>query len=151
VKNYPYNDVEACEFDQICRFKKDGYIDKRVAIEKPLKISKDTLGYHGPCWEPLSIYERYFSLTTKQRRHTNEQPTTAAFWVKDYAEVFLKSFIDTHSEIDLYAFMGIMAGMLTPVEGPGSEKDFRNYNKLPGFKEVKNFILSLDRYKKTKQ
>lgn len=60
VKNYPYNNVEACEFDQIRRFKKDGYIDRRVPIEEPLKISKDTLGYHGPSWEPLSIYERYF-------------------------------------------------------------------------------------------
>ena len=147
VKNYPYQNVEACEFDQISRFKKDGFIDKRVPIKQPLKISEDTLGYHGPMWEPLSIYERYFSLTTKQRRHSDETPTTAAFWVKDYAKVYLKRFIDKRSELDLYAFMGIMAGMLASVEGRGAEKDFRKYGKTPGFNQVKKFVQTLNEQK----
>lgn len=85
-----------------------------------------------------------FSLTTKQRRHNTERPTTAAFWVKDYATIFLKRFMETGSEIDLYAFMGIISGILTSVEGAGYEKDFRNYKKLKGFKQLKNFIRSLD-------
>lgn len=52
VNNYPYYDVEACEFDQIRRFINDGYIDNRIPIKDPLKFSADTLGYHGPSWEP---------------------------------------------------------------------------------------------------
>ncbi|NIV40796.1 MAG: hypothetical protein GWN11_00060, partial [Candidatus Dadabacteria bacterium] len=79
----------------------DGFIDKRIPIDDPLIHSKDTLGLHDGHWTPATIYERYFTLTTKLRRHTEEKPTTAAFWVTDYAQVFLKRFLEKKSELDL--------------------------------------------------
>lgn len=143
VSNYPYNNVEACEFDQICRFKMDGFIDKRIPIDDPLKISKDTLGLHDGHWTPISIYERYLTLTTKLRRHSEKKPTTAAFWVIEYADVFLMRFLQNNSVLDLYAFMGIIAGMLLPIDDTGTEKDYRKYNELPGFEQAVNFIEQL--------
>jgi hypothetical protein len=151
VRNYPYNNVEACEFDQIRRFINDGFIDKRILIDDPLKISEDTLGIHGIEWSPLTVYKRYMSLTTKQRMHTEQRPTTAAFWVIDYAEVFLKRFLQSGNQLDLYAFMGILAGKLLSINGNGREKDYRNYNSLPGFEQIENLIQQLSNQPDKKQ
>ena len=47
VRAYPYDDVESCEYDQIRRFTKDGFVDLRLPLEDHFRPSEITLGEHG--------------------------------------------------------------------------------------------------------
>lgn len=140
VKEYPYRNVEACEFDQIRRFRNDGYVDARVPIEDPSRRSDATLGVHDAFWTPRTIFERYATLERKRRRHTPERPTTMAEWVRGHASVFLDRFLESGSKLDFYALMGVIAGSVAPLEDRGREKDYRQYTNLPGFEHVNRFI-----------
>ncbi|NNE07275.1 MAG: hypothetical protein HKN20_01810 [Gemmatimonadetes bacterium] len=140
VKEYPYRNVEACEFDQIRRFRKDGFLDARIPIEDPRRRSSHTLGVHDAFWTPRAIYERYATLERKRRRHTPERPTTMAEWVKDHAAVFLDRFLESGSKLDFYALMGVIAGSVAPLDARGNEKDYREYARLPGFEHANRFL-----------
>ena len=140
VRAYPYSNVESSEYDQIRRFTKDGFVDLRLPIEDPFRPSETTLGEHGSMWTPRSVFERYLTLGRKIRRHSTDAPTTSATWVQDHAAFFLKRYLDTGAELDLYALMGVIAGRLAPISGRGREKDYRDYERLPGFRTLVRFI-----------
>lgn len=140
VRDYPYGDVESCEYDQIRRFRTDGFVDLRVPLEDHLQPTEATLGEHGTAWTPQSVYERYLTLERKLRRNRPEAPTTSATWVDEHAPFFLQRFLETGAELDLYALMGIVAGRLAPVDGRGEEKDYRRYDDLPGFRALVRFV-----------
>jgi hypothetical protein len=140
VRAYPYDAVESCEYNQIRRFTKDGFVDLRLPLEDHLQPSQLTLGEHGSAWTPRSVYERYQTLERKVRRHRAGAPTTSATWVEEHAAFFLKRYLDTGAPLDLYALMGVVAGRLASVEGPGQEKDYRRYDRLPGFDALVRFV-----------
>lgn len=140
VRAYPYNHVESSEFDQIRRFTKDGFVDLRLPLEDHFRPSEITLGEHGTRWTPRSVFERYLTLERKIRRHSEDVPTTSATWVEEHAAFFLRRYLDTGAELDLYALMGVVAGRLAPVGGGGREKDYRDYERLPGFHTLVRFV-----------
>ena len=140
VRRYPYNNVESCEYDQIRRFTKDGFVDCRLPLVDHFRPSELTLGEHGAGWTPRSIFERYLTLERKIRRHRLDTPTTSATWVEEHAAFFLKRYLETGAQLDLYALMGVVAGRLAPVDGRGREKDYRDYDRLPGFRALVRFV-----------
>jgi hypothetical protein len=140
VRAYPYNNVESSEYDQIRRFTMDGFVDFRLSIENHFHPSEITLGEHGSLWTPRSVFERYLTLERKVRRNSKDAPTTSATWVEDHAAFFLKRYLATGAELDLYALMGVIAGRLAPVGGRGQEKDYRDYERLPGFRALVRFV-----------
>lgn len=140
VRAYPYRDVESCEYDQIRRFTRDGYVDLRLPLEDHFRPSALTLGEHGTHWTPRSVFERYLTMERKLRRHRRGEPTTSATWVEEYAPFFLSRFLERGDEIDFYALMGVLAGRLAPSDGRGREKDYREYDRLAGFEALRRFI-----------
>ena len=140
VRAYPYRNVESSEFDQICRFTSDGFVDFRLPLEDHFRPSEVTLGEHGTAWTPRSVFERYMTLERKIRRHRAGTPTTSATWVEEHAVFFLRRYLASGAELDLYALMGVLAGRLAPVDGRGREKDYRDYDRLPGFRALVDFV-----------
>ena len=140
VRDYPYRDVESCEYDQIRRFTADGFIDMRLPLPDHFQPSELTLGDHGFNWTPFSVFERYQTLERKIRRHHAGAPTTSATWVEEHAHFFLRRYLEEGSPLDLYALMGVLAGRLAPVDGRGQEKDYREYDRLPGFETLVRFV-----------
>ncbi|HSP96021.1 MAG TPA: hypothetical protein VL049_02095 [Candidatus Dormibacteraeota bacterium] len=143
VRAYPYRDVESSEYDQIRRFTSDGFVDHRLPLEDHFRPSEVTLGEHGSAWTPRSVFERYLTLERKIRRHSEGAPTTSATWVEEHAVFFLRRYLATGAELDLYALMGVIAGRLAPVAGRGREKDYRDYERLPGFRALVDFIAQV--------
>ncbi len=140
VRRYPYDDVQACEYDQIRRFVQDGFVDMRLPLEDHFQPSELTLGEHGAGWTPRSVFERYWTLERKIRRHRSGIPTTSATWVEEHAPFFLKRYLENGDPLDLYALMGVVAGRLAEIHGRGREKDYREYGRLPGFDTLVRFV-----------
>ena len=140
VCRYPYHHVQSCEWEQIRRFTNDGFVDLRLPIENYFQPSEITLGEHGGLWTPQAMFLRYFTLECKIRRGRLGTTTTSATWVEEYAPSFLKRFLETGSDLDFYAVLGVLAGRLAPVNGPGQEKDYRDYDRLPGFQTLVRFV-----------
>jgi len=86
------------------------------------------------------VFERYLTLERKLRRHSEAAPTTSATWVDEQARCFLTRYLESGAELDLYALMGVLAGRLAPVGGRGREKDYRDYDDLPGFRALVQFV-----------
>lgn len=135
VVNYPYRDVEAFEFDQIARFRADGYIDIRVPLEGLTRESENVLGFHGTHWTTLSVYIRY-NMLERIRRQGNK---TYA-WVTEAAEKFLRRFLEQHSEVDFFALMGVLSGALVERSVIVGARNFRCYNEMPGFELLCQFV-----------
>ena len=135
VRRYPYRDVMGCEWEQIGRFRRDGYIDVRVPIDGATQHSDNTLGLHGTHWTPEAVYLRYYVLELTRRKGNKTHA-----WVAGAAESFLQRFLEKRSEVDFYALMGILSGSLADDRTTGREKDYRTYNQTPGFERVRGFL-----------
>lgn len=135
VSRYPFNDVDGCEWDQIQRFRADGYVDIRMPIEGTTRHSPVTLGLHGTYWTPRSVYIRYAMLERRRRKGnlTHE-------WIVDTAANLMRRFLQTRSEIDFYALMGVCAGTLVERLATDRERDYRGYDQTPGFKCLEQFV-----------
>ena len=140
VSRYPYRDVCGCEWDQIRRFRADGYVDIRVPLEGATKDSRDTLGLHGTYWTPPTVYLRYCVLELKRRRGNKTHE-----WLGDVALKLLKRFHESGSEVDFYALMGILAGSLSGSKTLGREKDYRMYDHTPGIECLRQFVEEVKR------
>jgi hypothetical protein len=135
TRQYPFNDVEGCEWDQVHRIKRDGYIYIRMPKDKATRNSPHTLGLHGTHWTSKSIYERFATFERKRCRGNKTHE-----WITEYPPIFLKRFLEEDSMLDFFALMGIISGKLASHKGKGREKDYRNYNKLPGFDSLCRFL-----------
>jgi len=135
VRQYPYHDVEGCEWDQVARLQRDGYEFRRHNPEDEDRESPNTLGLHGTHWTPRAIYER-FRTYERKRCHGN----ITHDWITAYPRVFLDRFLEQGSELDFFALMGLVAGRLSDHTGPAGEKDFRLYDSVPGFDSVFRFL-----------
>jgi hypothetical protein len=143
VRHYPYRDVTGSEWDQIRRFRADGYKDIRAPLEGETRDSENTLGLHGTCWDPETIYLRFRVLEIKRR----EGNATHA-WVADAAEQLLKRFLAGGSELDFYALMGILGGSVPEGAGAGTEKDYRTYGQTPGLLPLHHFLREVNTSRK---
>ena len=135
VSKYPYRDVRGSEWDQIRRFRADGYLDVRVPKEGATRDSASTLGLHGSYWTPLAVYLRFTVLELKRRQGNRTHE-----WVKEAALMLLNRFLENRSETDFYALMGILAGSLARPNTEGREKDYRAYDQTPGFASLRRFV-----------
>lgn len=135
VRRYPVRDVDGCEWDQVRRWRKDGYADVRVPIDGASRSSEQTLGLHGAYYTPLSIYIRY-SMLERRRRKGNRTHE----WVVDTAVKFLRRHLANPSELDFYALMGVLAGSLSDHTRAGCERDYRKYDDTPGYEAVRRFV-----------
>ena len=135
VRRYPLRDVNGCEWDQIRRMRADGYVDVRVPLDGATRHSEHTLGLHGTYWTAEAVYLRYFvlELTRRMGNRTHE-------WVRDTATEFLQRFLDTGSEVDFHALMGVLAGSLADRTTAGGEKDYRTYGSTPGLEALRRFV-----------
>jgi hypothetical protein len=135
VSRYPYRDVSGCEWDQVRRFRADGYIDVRVPLEGATRDSVDVLGLHGTYWTPHAAYLRFCTLELTRRKGNRTHG-----WLSETALTLLSRFLETRSEVDFYALMGILAGSLSNSNTFGREKDYRTYDRTPGFQSLLRFV-----------
>jgi hypothetical protein len=135
VRRYPFRDVSGCEWDQIRRFRADGYIDVRVPLEGATRHSEHTLGLHGTYWTPEAVYLRFFvlELTRRMGNRTHD-------WLRDTATIFLQRFLKSGSEVDFHALMGVLAGSLADITTIAREKDYRTYDQTPGLDGLRRFL-----------
>ena len=135
VRAYPFRDVNGCEWDQIRRLREDGYVDVRVSLEGATRHSEQTLGLHGTFWTSEAAYLRFFTLelTRRMGNRTHE-------WLRDTVTVLLQRFLETGSEVDLHALMGVLAGSLADRTTLGRERDYRTYDQTPGLHGLRRFI-----------
>jgi len=135
VRRYPLRDVNGCEWDQIRRLRADGYRDVRVPLEGTTRHSEHTLGLHGTYWTPDAAYRRFFvlELTRRMGNRTHE-------WLRDTATVLLQRFLDSGSDVDLHALMGVLAGSLADRTAIGRERDYRTYDRTPGLDGLRQFV-----------
>jgi hypothetical protein len=137
IRKYPYVNVESCEKDQLRRLQADGFRYLRPLDAVPTEFGPWTLGRHGAHYNPQLIFERYSTL-----EHKRCQAPDSSAWFADHGAEFLARFRDDPSEVNLMALLGILAGRLSG-RTPRGEKDFRQYDTLPGWREAQAFFLAL--------
>jgi hypothetical protein len=135
VRRYPLRDVQGCEWDQIRRLRRDGYLDVRVPIGGATRTSGNTLGLHGTRWTPDMVYLRFAGLEATRRKGNRSHE-----WVPGAAHTLLDRFLATRSEVDFYALMGVLAGSLARNDTLGKEKDYRTYGETPGLRPLHRFV-----------
>jgi len=131
VRPYPYRDVRGCEIDQLRRMAADGLIHTVLARDDG---TPHVLGLHGTHWTPRGIYERFYTLERARRRYPRNLR-----WLEAWPAILTERVLERRAPLDFYALMGLVAGALAPVDGTGHEKDFRTYDRLPGFDAAQAF------------
>lgn len=106
-KNYPYNNVLACEMEQLERLEKDGFTYKRVP---------KVLGDHSPIWTKENIFERYFNYVEKYKKLESSDYTKLL-------QKLLDIYLQNQNIINLYAFIGGLASAVYP-DKINIEKDY---------------------------
>ena len=135
VRNYPFAAVESCELNHNERLELAGF---KVRIFEPEEIAESddgTLGLHGTHWTPETIYDRFSNLERKYRRFPEKLQ-----WVAELPGPILQRFLEEGSEIDAFALLGVIAGRLASIDDAGTEKDYRTYKNLPGFRSAGEFV-----------
>jgi len=135
VSRYPYRNVRGCEWDQIRRFRDDGFMDVRAPLEGVTRDSEEVLGLHGTQWDPQTIYLRFRVLEIKRRLGNKTHD-----WVVESAQMLIKRYLEHGSELDFYALMGILGGFVSEGDEEGTEKDFRRYSSTPGLAPARRFL-----------
>jgi hypothetical protein len=135
VSRYPYRNVRGCEWDQIGRFRADGFVDVRAPLEGATKDSENTLGLHGTHWDPQTIYLRFRVLEIKRRLGNRTHD-----WVVETAQMLIRRYLEQESDLDFFALMGILGGVVREGDEEGTEKDFRRYSSTPGLGPAKRFL-----------
>ncbi|PYM67405.1 MAG: hypothetical protein DMD79_01060 [Candidatus Rokuibacteriota bacterium] len=131
VRRYPYRDVRGCEIDQLRRVAADGLSH---AVLTRADGEPDVLGLHGTHWTPRAIYERFYTLERARRRYPCDLQ-----WLEAWPAILTERMLERRAPLDFYALMGVVAGALAPLDGAGQEKDFRTYDRLPGFEAAQAF------------
>lgn len=138
TRRYPLRDVEGFEWEQVGRWRRDGYVDLREDVAQADRNPPRTLGLHGTLWTPLSIYVRYFVL-----EHTRRKGNKTHQWVALEAQKLLEKYLLQGSELNLFALGGILAGRLQERLGAGRSKHFERYERTPGFEEFQRFAAEI--------
>jgi glycosyltransferase involved in cell wall biosynthesis len=117
---------------------RSGHVIVRTSLAGATAESPDVLGLHGTRWTPASIYARYAELGRRWRAGA-----PGLRWFGEYPERFLRRVLDDRSELDLYALMGVMAGVLASPRGAGREKDADVLGDPPGLDELRRFVATV--------
>jgi hypothetical protein len=123
MRNYPYQDVQSCEVDQMERLKADGFFI-RTEWGAPWETHHGDLherhpgimGNHGVRYNARSAYERYMDLTLKYRR------VGQAEWVAPWPRRFIERYRAEGDEADLWSFLGCMIGLIADPEVDRGER-----------------------------
>jgi hypothetical protein len=135
VRRYPYREVEGCEWDQIRRFRADDWVDVRVPIVGVGRDSPYILGLHGTYWTPLRAYIR-FNVLERTRRKGNRSHD----WLVEQAGPLIERYLRKGADIDFYALMGLLSGALVERLTEGRERDYRAYDRTPGFHTLQESV-----------
>jgi hypothetical protein len=135
VSRYPYRNVNGCEWDQVRRLRADGFVDVRAPLKGASRDSEDTLGLHGTSWTPHAAYLRYCALELKRRKGNRTHQ-----WLVESAHFMLDRFLRTRSQVDFYGLMGMLAATFSDSKAVGAEKDYRQYDRTPGFEHLCRFV-----------
>jgi glycosyltransferase involved in cell wall biosynthesis len=139
VRRYPFRDVDGCETDQIKRFEKDGY---SYAV-RPIGTGEDpyneTFGLHGTSWTPELIFLRYLTLQKRRRRRTG-----GGEWITNLPITLAERFTNEPNRLNFIALAGTLAGLLTSIDGKCGEKDYRQYDSLPGLEALLRFLDEIE-------
>lgn len=105
-KKYPYNlKTISCEMEQLNRIEKDGH---------KWKFDYNIVGKHSPKWTTELIFDRYFDLMKKFKKYKYG-------WMKNLPVKLLNIYNENKNEINLYALLGCVSGLIT--EDENKEKD----------------------------
>jgi hypothetical protein len=140
VARYPHEDTGSFELTQIERMRPDGYTYAVAPLSTDWRssvVEGGILGLHGTHWTPEGIFERYATLERARHKFPKNQR-----WLRPWPARFLERVLQSGSELDLYALMGILAGRLDPDVGEGA-KDFRRYYGMAGLDGVRSFLDEL--------
>jgi len=129
MKRYPYVGSYSCEVDQLSRMVEDGYKwesrwpDDGITFNSGFDKVNDPMvkGKHGTVWSQERLFERYKRLMQKWRKFGYD-------WLEFLPQKFLDRLIDSPTDINLWAFMGAVAGLTAP-EGEDKERDFRDVDQ----------------------
>jgi len=120
--------------EQVSRLSKEGY---KVVVKYPsIGASLDNLnivGFHGFSWTPRGIWERYLRLGQKCQRLPEQMG-----WVSTLPMRFYNRWQQDQSELNFFAFMGMLQGLTGKIETEG-EKDFRDYVNFTQFNKIQEF------------
>jgi len=109
---YPFRPVQGCETDQFRRAHADGY----TTVAK-IGQGIGPAGIHRTSLLPRAVFERYRTLFRRARKDEGIE------WVKPYASTFLRRLIEDPNETNLYACLGVVAGLLAPLDVEEGEKN----------------------------
>jgi MoaA/NifB/PqqE/SkfB family radical SAM enzyme len=124
VKNYPYQDSNSCEVDQIGRMNADGFTVTGICQhggQPGFSETEDSAGHHGVYWTPQNIFRRYKVLIEKWRRY-------GYAWIEALPKEFEKRFIDNPTDLNRAAYLGAVTGLMSNLDGAEQELDFRHFN-----------------------
>jgi hypothetical protein len=139
ASRYPYRNVNGCEWDQVRRLRADGYVDVRATLKGATRNSADTMGLHGTYWTPHAAYLRYCALELKRRKGNRSHQ-----WLVESAHYLLDRFLLTRSQTDFYGLMGMIAASFSNSNTVGVEKDYREYDRTPGFHHLRRFVEEVE-------
>ena len=109
-KQYPYKNELSCEMGQLEKLQKDGYT---------YKLFDEVIGKHSPKWTNETIFHRYKDLMEKFK-------TKKYVWLEDLPKKLLEKYKQSHSDIDLYAFLGAYNSIISD-NIQEEEKDYTKY------------------------
>jgi len=141
VKQFPFHGSQACEMDQVERLKAAGY-EVNILWRGFEGSFPFCYGSHGKNYTNLLAFEAYRNRIVKTRKHTwiNWVRELPAFFLRRYNDdktipAQRREHIGVENELDLWAFLGCMAGAFADLTKEESEKDYRTYSKL-GFEAL---------------
>lgn len=135
ARRYPFESRDSFEKSQRVRMERDGHVVLRTAFAAA-PVAGRTLGLHGVRWTSRSIFERYLTLGRRQR-------ISGATWLDELPGLLLSRFLDDPSAENFFAIHGFLIGTLAGRHGEAPAKDYRTYERLPGFDRLQALLDEL--------
>jgi glycosyltransferase involved in cell wall biosynthesis len=119
LRRFPFKDTLSCEIQQLDELAKEGF----DVLTLPLRWNRrECFGEHGKHFTPRTIFERWERIMQKRRA------LRRLHWLQPWPARLLKRYVRTGSELDLYAFLGAVSGIVRELP-PDREADFRSVNE----------------------
>ncbi|MCP4327896.1 MAG: glycosyltransferase family 4 protein [Alphaproteobacteria bacterium] len=136
VRNYPWT-RETTVFSRNRAIQDDGYRIESGRYDAATPDAEGTFGLHGTEWTPQLAYERYFTLRKWRNvwQHLD--------WIDDHETQFLTRCLEDQNEDNFFSLMGLIAGALVGAKSSVRQKDFRNYDNLPGYARIRQLYIDL--------
>jgi len=106
VQQFPYENTFSCEWTQVVQMRAVGYSVLTVQLGQ----RESCLGEHGMYETPETIFTRFQRLAQKDRRYKHMP------WLQFWAPTLIQRLKCRMTLLDLYAFMGMVAGLTGELE-----------------------------------